>query len=185
MTLAAPSVQKIANKNFDNFVATQQIKCKIYLFSLLQNLHFHSVCTTFAGMKEKNLFRRYPYSTALIVLIWVLCLIPVFPETPLDNVSMIDKWTHIVMYAGLCLVIWGEYLWRNKKRRPNWNRLFLFGFMAPALMGGVIELAQAYCTFGYRSGEWLDWAADTIGAVVGAIIGMLLAACRAKARRDT
>ena len=48
-------------------------------------------------------------------------------------------------------------------------------------MGGLIELAQAYLTFGHRSGEWLDFAADGVGVLVGAAIGMLLARCRAKA----
>ena len=89
------------------------------------------------------------------------------------------------MYIGLCVVIWGEYFWRKGKEKPNWKRLFLFGFVAPALMGGLIELAQAYCTFGRRSGEWMDWAADVVGVVVGCAIGILLAVCRAKARKDT
>ena len=139
------------------------------------------------------MFRRYPWSTALIVVIWVLCLIPVFPETPLDDVNLIDKWTHIVMYVGLCVVIWGEYLWKRKNEKPNGKgflarhgaSLFLFGFVAPALMGGLIELAQAYCTGGRRSGEWLDWVAYVAGVVVGCAIGILLAACRARARKDT
>ena len=146
---------------------------------------FSAILYNFVAMKPIDMFRRYPWSTALIVLIWVLCLVPAFPETPLNNVKLIDKWTHIVMYIGLCVVIWGEYFWRKGKEKPNWKRLFLFGFVAPALMGGLIELAQAYCTFGRRSGEWMDWAADVVGVVVGCAIGILLAACRAKARKDT
>ncbi|MBQ6652836.1 MAG: VanZ family protein [Prevotella sp.] len=132
-----------------------------------------------------SLARRYPFSSALIVLIWVLCLLPFFPETPLSHVKLIDKWTHIVMYIGLCVVIWGEYLWRRGKKKPNCQHLFLYGFVAPALMGGLIELVQAYCTGGHRSGEWMDWVADVAGVVVGCLIGMLLAACRAKAKRGT
>ena len=55
--------------------------------------------------------------------------------------------------------------------------------MVPALMGGLIELVQAYCTGGRRSGEWMDWAADSIGVAIGAVIGILLAARLARYRR--
>jgi hypothetical protein len=44
-----------------------------------------------------TLIRHYPLSTTLIILIWILCLTPWIPETPLDDVSLIDKWTHLVM----------------------------------------------------------------------------------------
>ena len=52
--------------------------------------------------------RKYPLSLACILLIWILSLTPFFPETPLDNVDFIDKWTHLVMYGGTsvtCAVI--------------------------------------------------------------------------------
>ena len=61
--------------------------------------------------------RNYPLSSLLIVAIWVVCLIPV-PETPLNDVNLIDKWTHFVMYGSLTSVIWFEYI-RRKKRQPS------------------------------------------------------------------
>lgn len=127
-----------------------------------------------------HFIRNYPFSCIIIAAIWVLCLIPI-PETPLDNVSMIDKWTHVVMCGGLCIVIWAEYLWRHhaiKKRK-----VLLGTFLAPVLMGGLLEILQATCTGGRRSGEWLDWLADGVGVIAGGLIGILLAACRATARR--
>ena len=54
-----------------------------------------------------HFIRKYPLSLLICVAIWILCFIDI-PETPLDNVSLIDKWTHIVMYLGLCLVLWWE-----------------------------------------------------------------------------
>ena len=66
--------------------------------------------------------------------------------------------------------------------------IFRFGhkkrglFQCP-LMGGVIELVQAYCTGGTRSGEWLDLAADSLGVLIGQPIGMLLVACHARWRK--
>ncbi|MBR1469334.1 MAG: VanZ family protein [Prevotella sp.] len=130
-----------------------------------------------------NLTKRYPLSVVLIVVIWVLCLIPAFPETPLNEFSMIDKWTHLVMYGTLVAVIWWEYLRQHNTR--NARSLFVWAFLAPVVMGGLVELAQAYCTGGRRSGEWFDFLANSLGVVLGTLIGMLLAAIRAKARRDT
>ena len=63
----------------------------------------------FLAKKIKN----YPLSSILVVAIWVVCLIPV-PETPLNDVCLIDKWTHFVMYGSLTSVIWFEYIRRHK-----------------------------------------------------------------------
>ena len=40
-------------------------------------------------------------------------------------------------------------------------------------LGGSVELIQAYCTT-TRSGEWLDFYADTVGVLLGAGIGLLM-----------
>ena len=63
-------------------------------------------------MKTVRLLGRYPLTLTCIVAIWVLCLMNV-PETPLDNVAFIDKWTHLVMYGGTCSVGWWEYIRHN------------------------------------------------------------------------
>ena len=130
-----------------------------------------------------DFLKRYPLSTTLIVVIWVLCLIPTVPETPLNSFSLIDKWTHLVMYGTLVVVIWWEYTRQHPTLKPL--RLFLWAFLAPVAMGGLVELAQAYCTGGRRSGEWFDFVANSVGVVLGTLIGILLAAFRAKARKDT
>ena len=122
-----------------------------------------------------GLLKRYPLSTALALVIWVLCLAPL-PETPLDNVRLIDKWTHLVMFGSLTAVIWWEYLRRHRTLNPA--RLFLLAFLAPVVMGGLVELAQAHCTGGRRSGEWFDFLADSLGVVLGTCVGVLLAWCR-------
>ncbi|MBR1412877.1 MAG: VanZ family protein [Prevotella sp.] len=114
--------------------------------------------------------RKYPFSLLCILLIWTLSLLPFFPETPLDDVAFIDKWTHLVMYGGTCCVIWWEYLHSHQK--ANYNRLFLFAWLAPILMSGLLELLQEYCTT-TRSGEWIDLLANTTGVTLAALIGLI------------
>lgn len=115
--------------------------------------------------------RRYPLSLVCIALIWVLSLTPFFPETPFDDVQFIDKWTHLVMYGGTTTVIWWEYL--RSHHRADFRRLLLWGGMAMVALGGLMELLQAYCTT-TRSGEWLDFWADSAGVLIGILIGMLM-----------
>lgn len=114
-----------------------------------------------------NLFKKYPLSVFLIVVIWALCMFTP-PHTGLEQVQYIDKWTHLVMYGGFCSVIWFEYLRRHNSL--YWGRIALWAVVAPVLMSGIIELAQAYCTT-TRSGEWLDFAANSTGVVLGNLIG--------------
>jgi len=124
-----------------------------------------------------HLATKYPISACLIVVIWVLCFCTP-PHTHLDHVKFIDKWTHIAMYLLTCSVIWAEYLRRHSK--VEWRKAILLSWLAPVLMSGVIEILQATCTGGRRSGEWLDFAANSVGCTLGLLIGILLAKCRAK-----
>ncbi len=126
------------------------------------------------------LCRKYPFSTLCIIAIWILCLMPI-PETPLSQVKLIDKWTHLIMYGGLCLTIWTD----RARLGIAFNRrgTAIYAVALPIVMGGLIELVQAYCTAGMRSGEWLDWAADTLGVALGQPIGILVAVCLAKWRK--
>lgn len=131
----------------------------------------------------------YPLSLLLTVIIWVLCFINV-PETPLENITLMDKWTHIAMYLVLGIVIF----WENNRKRKRAMlpvqemkkaKVVLWTFVLPALMGGLIEILQANCTGGRRSGDWLDFAADSIGAALALAICMLPAKCRARGGKDS
>ena len=118
-----------------------------------------------------RIVRTYPLSILCILLIWVLSLTPFFPETPLDDVQFIDKWTHLVMYGGTCSVIWWEYLRHHDS--INWCKVVLLAVVGMILLGGLMELLQAYCTT-TRSGEWLDFWADSAGVLLGSAVGLLM-----------
>lgn len=100
------------------------------------------------------------------------------PETPLNEVRLMDKWVHILMYLALGLAISYEYC-RTNHRQTNGEKLLVYAWLLPSLMGGLIELLQAYCTGGRRSGDWLDLFADVIGATLAVSIGILWARWRA------
>ena len=125
--------------------------------------------------------KHYPLSLCLVAAIWVLCFMDV-PDTPLDNVAFIDKWTHLAMYGTTCAVIFAETL-RAHGPGCSRRRLLVTAWLLPVLMSGLIEILQATCTGGRRSGEWLDFAANSAGAAIGVAIGTLLAAYLSRRRR--
>lgn len=125
----------------------------------------------------RHILMRYPFSSVIIIGIWVLCFMDI-PETPLSEVRFIDKWTHSAMYLILGLSISLEYL--RTKRRGSYRTIVLWAGLMPAVMGGLIEILQANCTGGRRSGEWLDFLADATGTVTALAIGILLVRCRAR-----
>lgn len=128
--------------------------------------------------------KRYKFSLICIILIWILCLMPV-PEVKIaEDVPFIDKWTHIVMYLGTCMIMWLEYL----NAHPEgicWKRLVIGAILSPILMSGLLELLQAYCTGGRRSGDWMDLAANTVGVALAAIFGYLFSGQYLKGKRKS
>ena len=111
---------------------------------------------------------KWFFSILLSIVIVVLSTIPV-PEVPeLEDVPFFDKWVHFVMYGSLTFAMWFDR-WRGK----GWS-MPTFSFMAcsfiyPSLLGGLMELVQAYLT-SCRSGDWIDFVADVFGAALAIII---------------
>ena len=114
--------------------------------------------------------KRYPLSHAIISIIIVLSLARI-PEVPqLKDINLLDKWAHMVMYGGLALVIWWEYL--RQHSRIDWQRAIVGAVLCPIILGGCMELAQKYLTT-CRSGEWLDAVANSIGVLLGTSLALL------------
>ncbi len=111
--------------------------------------------------------KNHILSLILTVVILLLSLLPIGGVELAKDVPLADKWTHMVMYATLSLALAWEYL--RQQRPPVWLHFLVLVLLLPSLLGGLLELAQAYCT-SYRSGEWLDFLADTIGAAVATAV---------------
>lgn len=81
---------------------------------------------------------------------------------PLRPTSLSDKTLHSLAYVLQAVtLLWA--LWRSY--RPGW-RGALLTFAYTIMLGGLMEVLQATYTR-TRIGEWLDLAADAIGAVAG------------------
>ena len=84
-----------------------------------------------------------------------------------------DKVVHILMYAAFAfLCIWGyrdHYRSRDKAYR---KKAILLTALISIAYGGITELIQEYITF-QRTGDWFDFLADAIGAILGlAVFGL-------------
>ena len=112
--------------------------------------------------------KRYPLSLLAATAIVVVSLIPV-PELPIQDVPLYDKWAHFVMYGVLSLIVWWEY--RRGHKDINWGKALILALIAPIVLGGLLELAQSYLTT-CRNGDWLDFVANTIGALLGSALAI-------------
>lgn len=121
--------------------------------------------------------KNYRFSVTITCIIWIICLMPI-PETPLSDVSFIDKWTHLAMYLTFSLTIALEY--DRKHKNTGTRPLIIYMWLVPVLMGGLLEIVQENCTNGIRSGDWLDFITNGLGSTLATLIYILLARFRAK-----
>lgn len=123
-------------------------------------------------MKVLPFLRHYPLTLLCVATVCVLSLYPV-PETPLSHVIGIDKVAHILMYGGLSLLLWWEYL-RAHPASPC-RRAIPWTMLLPIAMSGLLELLQEYAT-DCRSGDWYDFVANTLGVLTAAGVAALVRA---------
>ena len=93
--------------------------------------------------------KKYPVSLLIILTVIYLSFFKP-PTTDLSNIPNIDKIVHVCMYLGMSGMLWLEFLRAHQK--------------------GDSPLLQEYCTT-YRGGDWLDFAANTTGALIASLIG--------------
>lgn len=107
--------------------------------------------------------KQYIFTVLTCVVIAVLSLMPV-QELHLENMELSDKWAHTLMYAGLTAVMLFDT--NYEKLKQGMVSLPLWLVIIPIAYGGLMEILQAYCTNGNRSGDWLDFIANSIGSVL-------------------
>lgn len=117
------------------------------------------------------MIKHYPLSCLITLPVLFL---PFFrpSQTSTVDIPYLDKIVHTVMYMGLSLVLWLEFL-RAHKREVSMPYAWLIACAGPIALGGVVELGQQHLTT-YRGGDWWDFIADITGAVVISIIITLI-----------
>ena len=112
--------------------------------------------------------KKYPVSLVIILAVIYLSFFKP-PTTDLGTIPNLDKVVHICMYFGMSVMLWLEFLRAHRRdRTPMWHA-WVGAFVCPVLFSGAVELLQAFCTT-YRGGDWLDFAANTTGAVLASLV---------------
>ncbi len=115
----------------------------------------------------KNLsFKKFLPGIAWFFIVLVLTCLP-GSDIPkirwLDSIYF-DKWVHAGMFGGLTLLFSFPFYKSNFSSRQRLH-YFIKIAMAASVWGLTIEFIQKYFIVG-RSFDLLDWAADTLGAVI-------------------
>ena len=126
-----------------------------------------------------RIFRHYIFTIICTAAILLLSLMPI-PEVPtLEAPPFIDKWAHFLMYGCLMLCLWLD--WTRKRLRPTFG-CSLSAIFCSIVLGGIIELIQPSVG---RSGEWLDFYADTFGTILGFLLGFIVSPLLSKCCKDS
>lgn len=131
-------------------------------------------------MKLARVFSRLPVGAfsalALSLLLWLTLAPKPLGDTSLRLFPGADKVVHGVMFGGVLFALCFDMGLRQWKRRlpVAWPAATLAGlWLFVTLLGGLIELLQQAMGIG-RGAEWLDFAADALGALVSAWVSPLL-----------
>lgn len=73
---------------------------------------------------------------------------------------------------------WSFLRAHRRDRAPMWHA-WVGAFLCPVLFSGCVELLQEYCTT-YRGGDWLDFAANTTGAILASLVAYYVVRPRMK-----
>jgi VanZ family protein len=82
-----------------------------------------------------------------------------------------DKFLHAIEYAVLGALCCRAIYWGTNESLRQWAGPL--AVLLTSLYGISDEIHQSFVPF--RESSWLDWAADTVGAAVGAVVTVRLA----------
>lgn len=109
---------------------------------------------------------RYPLTLICVAAVWYLSMYRVQPP-PVHLFSWFDKLVHFCMYGAISSLVWFEH-WRAHAKTLR-SHAALGAIVCPIVMGGLVELAQAYLTT-YRTGDWFDFIANSLGVCAASAI---------------
>ena len=113
-----------------------------------------------------NFIKRYPLSLTIVFAVIYLSFFR--PPSIRTSITNIDKLAHLLMYGGLSGIIWIEFIRSHNKFGGSISKGWIAAFICPIAFSGIVELLQEYATR-HRSGDWMDFAANTIGVILATI----------------
>ena len=111
--------------------------------------------------------KKYPVSLLIILTVVYLSFFKP-PSTDLSRIPNIDKVAHMCMYLGMSGMLWVEFLRAHRRNDSSLWHAWVGAFVCPVLFSGMVELLQEYYTT-YRGGDWMDFAANTTGALIASL----------------
>jgi len=91
---------------------------------------------------------------------------------PKVHIHDFDKFVHLVMFLTISGVIFFESTSYFKKKISTW-KVVNISFVFPIIYGGLVEIAQEYLSY-TRTGDWMDFWFNVIGASFGLAICLLI-----------
>lgn len=113
--------------------------------------------------------KKYPVSLVFIAIVIYLSFFRPPSDTSLSDIPHIDKVVHCGMYGVMSALLWLEFLRNHKNRRASMRYAWVGACICPILFSGMVEILQEYYT-DYRGGDWMDFAANTTGAIVASLL---------------
>jgi VanZ family protein len=118
---------------------------------------------------KKNVWTQVVPAYAYVVLIFVLGSLKISAPIPRD-LNFGDKYQHCIAFALLEILICRAVRFTRPAFAPS--RAHLFAVVISSLVGAGLEVWQSFIP--YRSSELLDWIADSVGALIAAVVALKL-----------
>lgn len=134
------------------------------------------------------IIKRKHFIYLSIFWIGVVLLLSLFNFQSIDTPSTlkfphIDKLAHLTMYSILSFLLLAGYSSRKNRdlsnSRGNHKYINIIVFILSSIFGIIVEALQ-YSLTDYRSGDYLDAIANTIGVIVGIITYSIAIKCYTK-----
>ncbi len=107
----------------------------------------------------------WPTLLVLAVVIYATLFPDPYAAEELPPIPCLDKLIHAIMFGGLAAAIAFDYQRARRRHNVLTPRAMIVICLLSVLTGGVIEIAQEAMHIG-RSGDWMDFLADTTGVMV-------------------
>ena len=137
----------------------------------------------YVSTRMKHSLVHYPFSLFLALIICVGSLLPL-SVSAIPHFQWTDKVVHLLMYFVLtgCMLMERKRSFRSSENRQPHSLKGWGGFLLiPVCLGGLLELGQEYLPVN-RNGDWADFAANSLGCVLAALIAVAFRCnrCRSK-----